>query len=466
MSLMKSSVSGDDGRMVVAIVGGGFSGTTTAVQLARQAGERRLRVVLMERAASFGKGVAYSTRCDRHLLNVPAGLMSALADQPSHFLDWLRDRDPQFDAGSFVPRRLYGEYLEQLLRSTASEASIPIECLRDEAIDLAFDAGGTGASTLRLASGRKIRADVVILAIGNHPPLNPPRTGGLESSARYAPNPWSPGLLEGVGADEPIALIGSGLTAVDVIVEADSLGHRGVIHAISRHGWLPNAHRPAVPRPHFELGHRTETARGLLRSVRVEAAVCQAEGGDWRSVVDGIRPVAQTLWRSLPGGERQRFVRHLASHWDAHRHRVAPQIDAMVQDRLRDGGLSVIAGRVVDAEDRGDRLVLQVRRRGHARVESITAGLVVNCTGPARDIRESSSRLLQALFHTGVVRPGLLALGLDADDRGALFRSDGQVHERLFAIGPLLKDQLWETTAVRELRVQAAELANRVLSAV
>ena len=36
-----------------------------------------------------------------------------------------------------------------------------------------------------------------------------------------------------------------------------------------------------------------ETARGLLRRVRSEVAICQAEGNDWRSVVDSLRPVTQ-----------------------------------------------------------------------------------------------------------------------------------------------------------------------------
>ncbi len=339
---------------------------------------------------------------------------------------------------------------------------MPIELIHDEVVDLRHGSDGARA-LVRTSAGRLIVADRVVLAMGNQPPHDPPgveQSGGIR---RIAADPWGPSVLEDLKADEPIALVGSGLTAVDVVVEAQSRGHRGVIHAISRHGLLPCRHRPAPPRPHFELKEERATARTLLRTVRTEAAKCQVEGGDWRSVVDGIRPVAQSLWRSLESRERQRFVRHLASHWDVHRHRLAPEIDDLLQSRLRDQGLVVIAGQLVSVEECGRDVVVTFQRRGESRDETITVGRLINCTGPARDIRLSNSKLMQSLLASGIGRPGPLALGLDVSDSGTLIGQDGVVQDRLYAIGPLLKDHLWETTAVRELRSQAAELARRLL---
>jgi uncharacterized NAD(P)/FAD-binding protein YdhS len=454
----------EDGRRVIAVIGGGFSGSMVAVHLARLASPGSIRIVLLEKGPRLARGLAYGTACDRHLLNVPAAMMSALPDEPLHFLDWLRARNPETQAGTFAPRRLYGDYLEELLLATAREAAVPVEILKDEALSLHAGVRDGEPARIRTVEGREIVADRVVLALGNQPPLDPAGVKGIKLVRRYA-DPWGAGLLEPLRGDEPIALIGSGLTAVDVVVEADARGHRGVIYAISRHGLLPCRHRPAPPRPHFEMTGQARTARSLLRSVRGEAAKCQAEGGDWRSVVDGIRPVAQSIWRSLECGERQRFVRHLASHWDAHRHRVAPEIDDLIQDKLRDGRFVVIAGRVMCSREHGDGVALTIQRRGQAHTESLDVGLVVNCTGPARDIRSSSSSLLRSILDDGIARPGPLALGLDVADSCALIHPDGRIHDRLFAIGPLLKEHLWETTAVRELRVQAADLARRLLLA-
>ena len=357
---------------------------------------------------------------------------------------------------------MYGEYLEDLLLSSTREAAIPVEFLHDEVIALQPDPIVGGASRSGRPGGRLIAADRVVLALGHQPPQDVSGLAGPHGIRRYAADPWGSEPLRDLTGDEPIALIGSGLTAVDVVVEAEERGHRGPIYAISRHGLVPRRHSPAPPRPHFRLAGRSATARTLLRTVRAEARACQSEGGDWRSVVDGIRPVAQTIWRSMETPERKRFIRHLASHWDAHRHRVAPEIDDVLQARLREGRLSIIAGRILGSERVDDRIILTLQRRGEGRTERLSVGLVINCTGPSRDIRQSSSTLLRSLLDAGLARPGPLALGLDVDDSGALVRADGTVDERLYAIGPLLKEHLWETTAVRELRVQAAELAGRL----
>ena len=450
---------------VIAIIGGGFSGTMVAFHLARQTGPDPVHVLLFEKGPKFARGLAYGTSCDRHLLNVPAGSMSALADEPTHFLDWLQARDTTAHSGTFASRRVYGDYLEELLGSV-SHPGAPVELVRDEVVELSGGPLADDRLVLQTSSGRSIVCDRVVLALGNQPPLDPAGVEALPAVKHYSGNPWGSSLLEGLGAFDTLALIGSGLTAVDVVVEAHARGHRGKIHAISRHGLLPCRHQPAPPRPHFKLNGEGATARTLLRSVRAATASCQAEGGDWRSVVDGIRPVAQSVWRSLESRERQRFVRHLAPHWDVHRHRLAPEIDDLVQSQLCSQKLVVVAGRVLSLEESEGGIALCYQRRGCTETEALYAARVINCTGPARDIRRSASTLLRSLFKDGIVRPGPLSLGLDVSASGALIRGDGQIHERLFAVGPMLKEQLWETTAVRELRAQTAELARHLSGAI
>jgi uncharacterized NAD(P)/FAD-binding protein YdhS len=449
---------------VIAIIGGGFSGAMVAVHLARLAEANSPRIVLFEKSERLARGVAYGTRCDQHLLNVPAGLMSALPDVPTHFLDWLQAREPSAHHGTFAPRRVYGDYLEELLTASASRSNGQISFMCDEVIELEADDSSTSVQ-LTTRKGDRVTADRVVLALGHPLPEEP---HGLELQAlgrTFVTDPWSPGALDRLAADDPIALIGTGLTAADLIVEAHANGHRGTIYAISRHGFLPCRHQttPTIPRPHIAItADSRETARSLLRRVRSEVAVCQSEGNDWRSVVDSLRPVTQTLWRSLGNSERARFVRHLAPRWDVHRHRVAPQIADMLQDALRSNRLVVVAGRVLKLAEKSGTVEITFRRRGSAEAETLLVRRVINCTGPARDVRAGSSRLLRSLIERGIGRSGPLALGLDVADSGALIRQDGREHDRIFVIGPLLKERLWETTAVRELRTQTLELARRL----
>jgi uncharacterized NAD(P)/FAD-binding protein YdhS len=317
----------------------------------------------------------------------------------------------------------------------------------------------------------RIAADRVVLALGHAQPQDPEVLVPQALPEGYVADPWSPGALDGLAADDPIALIGTGLTAVDLIVQVRTSGHRGRIYAISRHGRLPCRHRSSpVPTPQPNGPsipvEGVTTARGLFRRVRSDAARCQAVGNDWRSVVDALRPVTQSLWRSLDEGERRRFIRHLAPRWDVHRHRVAPQVDDQLHEARRDGRLIVLAGRVLNLAGRDGTIEVLFRRRGTAAAETLHVRRVINCTGPARDIRVGSSALVQSLITRGIGRPGPLALGLDVDDSGALIGQDGRQQDRILAIGPLLKEQLWETTAVRELRTQAFDLACKLLQPV
>ncbi|MBV8270316.1 MAG: FAD/NAD(P)-binding protein [Planctomycetaceae bacterium] len=448
---------------VIAVVGSGFSGTLVTVNLARLARGCPSRIVLFERSGRFARGVAYGTSCPHHLLNVPAGMMSALVDEPDHFFSWLHARDPGAHRGTFAPRRLYGDYLEELISAAANTPGVTIDLIRDEIVDIVEE--GPGPGLMLIGREGSLRADKVVLALGNPTPQDPVRgPNHSRKTEKYRRNPWDGGALNGLSENEPILLIGSGLTAVDLIVEARARGLKGSIIVVSRHGLLPFPHQSVPPRPHRLTANGTPlTARFLLRHVRREAQECESEGGNWRSVVDALRPVTQEIWHSLDAGEKKRFIRHLSSRWDVHRHRIAPEIARIIDDARADGQLTVIAGRIHSLEDRGDAVRVRILPRGKSEVETIFAHRVINCTGPSRDIRCGHSPLVNSLVERGICRPDPLSLGLEVSDVGALVAPDGEPSDRLYALGPLRRGRLWETTAVRELRAQAFELAHHLV---
>ena len=79
-------------------------------------------------------------------------------------------------------------------------------------------------------------------------------------------------------------------------------------------------------------------------------------------------------------------MRHLAPRWDVHRHRVAPQIDDLLQARDAIGRLVVVAGRIVSLAERNGTIEMSFRRRGAPEAETLLVHRVINCTGPARDV--------------------------------------------------------------------------------
>ena len=107
----------------IAVIGAGFSGVLVALHLLWRCG-RNDRIYLVERAARFGRGLAYATGNPRHLLNVRIENMSAFADEPDHFARWLAalpdaERSAAGErgfAGTFIRRQVYGAYITHLLK--------------------------------------------------------------------------------------------------------------------------------------------------------------------------------------------------------------------------------------------------------------------------------------------------------------------------------------------------------------
>lgn len=440
----------------VAIIGGGFSGALVAVHLLRA--DTGLRLALIERQGSPGRGVAYGTEVASHRLNVPAARMSADPDDAEGLLRWLATQDDGPVApGAFIPRGRYGAYVQALLASAEAEATHTTLIRHpDEAVALRPHGGGY---TLALAGGDTLTARRVVLATGNFAPADPWAGRGLAHHPAYVPWPWAPGAIASIDPDSVVLLVGSGLTAIDQVLTLVESGHRGPLHMLSRGGRLPQVHAPA---PALSLAP-PEGAGGsvsaLLRWVRAE--IQQAD--NWRSVIDGLRPHTQRLWQGLSLEERRRFLRHVRPLWEVHRHRAAPEIMAAVEALRESGRLQLHAGRLLAAEPVGTGLAVRWRRRGSDESTTLTVGAMINCTGPEADFRKLRHPLVLSLLEQGLAQPDPLGMGLVADATGALLDAAGVASQGLYTLGPPLKGQLWETTAVPELRVQAKALASRLV---
>lgn len=446
----------------IAIIGGGFTGTTLAAQLLHGA-TPSLSVVLIERRPCLGRDVAYATRCAAHLLNVPAENMSAFADDPTHFLRWARRRlGRHVEPCDFLPRSLYGEYVESVLWEEVRQRPGQFKWRCEEACAVTC----TGRSLdILLHNGEAIRAERVVLALGNSPPSDPLLPGRSNFCQRYVPDPWADNAFERLTPASDILLIGSGLTSVDVAVAARTRGFKGTIHILSRHGLLPKGHRLKASRASiWSLERFPSTAHRLLRWVRRQTETAEGHGFDWYLIVDSLRPFTQQIWQSLPNKEQRRFLRHVRPYWEVHRHRLAPEIAALIASEIGNGQIQIRSGRITAFHENIEGVEITYRDRKSGKLESLRVDCVFNCTGPELDCRKVSDPLMRDLVSQELACPDPLFLGLQVSEAGALIDSHGRASDLIYTIGPARKGVLWETTAVPEIRDQIAELVKHLVA--
>ncbi|MFF8381776.1 FAD/NAD(P)-binding protein [Streptomyces sp. NPDC015661] len=444
----------------MAVVGAGAAGALVAVQLCEAAARRRtpLDLVLVDPAPEAGRGVAYATEVPEHRLNVPVGGMSCYPDDPGHFRRWLcRHGEPTVTAADFASRYRYGSYLADTLGRAiiTAHGTVSVRRLRTRAIGCADAAGGR--MELRLADGGTVTADSVVLATGPAAGRAAWAPAELVASERFIARPWAPRALDAVGESDDVLLVGSGLTAVDLALVLDRPGR--TVHAVSRSGLLPQPHAlaplPPVAPPPGLVGLpfprlRRELTRHFAATRRVH--------GDWRPALDGLRPEIVRLWEGLTDEDRAEFLGRDATLWNVHRHRMAPSTAETVARAHAARRLRVHAGRVAavaPGEDGG--LVVSLADGRVLRV-----AWVVDCTGPGLRADAGGDPLWSGLLADGMAVPGPLGIGVSTD-RGRLVAAAGHRERALFTLGTSRRGELWETTAIPEIRSQAKEVAEAVL---
>lgn len=459
-----------------AVVGLGFSGAAVAIHLLHRlpAGSR---LVLIETSARVARGVAYGTHCASHWLNVPAGRLGLDPAHESGFVEWLRAHYGGYSAADFVPRMLLGDYLHESLGIAEQQArgrGVVVQHL-SACVD-GVELPRAGARTLRLAGGEVIQARQVVLATGHLPPELPRLPGDMAwGSPGLIAEPWDDGALSDLPEDGDVLLLGSGLSAIDLLTWLQDRGHAGRVTMLSRRGLLPQPHRTLEARPRadgspLQVLANVNGLRAMLAAVRAWAADTPAERLDWRDVMASLRGATPALWQRLTVNERRQFLRHLQPWWDTHRHRLAPGIQQRMQAALRSGQAEVRAGRLRalrPAEGGGFVAGWVPRGSAHTELAERRVAAVVNCTGPSSRVGHACATpaggLLASLHLQGRLAVDDLGLGLLTDTEHRLLDARGRSQEGLYYVGPMLKAQHWEAIAIPELRVHARAVAEHLM---
>ncbi|QDS96014.1 hypothetical protein FF011L_48180 [Roseimaritima multifibrata] len=453
-----------------AIIGGGFSGTLAAINLVRFA-QTPQQVVIINSGRPFGRGTAYGTTRREHLLNVASRNMSAFPDQPEHFFHWLRSRC-EFDSipddqlrETFIPRQVYGDYVRGMathyLGTHDPRSIVTCKVIEDTAIDV--QSRGENGGTVILEQGSPIEAESIVLATGNQPPAGLPGARKLLNDRRYCGNPWKDWHTNLPADDQHIVILGTGLTAVDVIVTLRNKGWGGRITAISRNGMLPQRHFRGIEWPSIvpdDGQHRS--LEELSKLVRQDCERLRGISQNPAITVDKLRGRTQQLWKGLTLQEKQRFLKDHSAHWNVIRHRIAGPIHDAVTDALDCGQLTILPATIQSLTAEENSIEVQVIT-SEGESQTVHGDMIINCTGPKARFSDSGIPLYRNLFDHGLAHPDAMDMGIAVDDHFAVLDQSDIPSKFLYAIGPILKGTLWETIAVPELRQQAMQVAQTVL---
>ncbi|WP_321837187.1 FAD/NAD(P)-binding protein [Pseudomonas kulmbachensis] len=453
----------------VLIVGGGLSGTLLAMQLLRLPGARC--IVVVEPRPELGRGEAYSATELGHTLNGNAARMSVEPEDSDDLTRWLQayiadcgwpesDKQHVPVAELFPPRGLFGLYVQQRLAEALAIGEpngSSLSHVRDEVIDLQTLEHGVRVT---LKDGSQWQAGAAVLATGMFAAA---RTAQRDSSGLNAAalDPWNVEALRALPTDARVLIIGSGLTMVDALESLNQAGHRGPIEVFSRHGLLPHVRRqPPVWEDFLSLAPELRSPLQLLRELRRQCVLAQAQGIDWQAPLDTVRVHIARLWSQASDAQRRQFVRHVRPWWESHHHRSPPQGNALLERLLSQGRLTIRAASLQGVDNSGPRV--RLRYRGQAEAVWVEGDGLINSTGIEYDWRRVDKALPRQLLLRGLILPGNLGLGIAADAGGAVLNAQAEPAQRLFAMGPPLRGMWWESTAVTDVALQAKALAQRL----
>jgi uncharacterized NAD(P)/FAD-binding protein YdhS len=446
----------------IAIIGGGAAGAAVFGEILQR--QRACTIHWIVGASTPGRGVAYSTDDDRHLLNVRADKMGLFLHQPDDFLAHASGELDGVSGSDFLPRRLFGDFVQaqvEALILAARQQGQSVEIHAANAVDLARALDGR--YRIALHDGRNVEVDSAVLALGALPPR---ALGCVTPKARlsgaYRLDPWN--LAGGTQTPRRVIVIGTGLTAVDTLLTASTRWPGAQLVAVSRHGLLPRVHAREALAAYPDqqaLNDDLLTTRSIPQIMRKVRLAIAANGGEWRSIIDGMRPINSLLWQGFNTRQRWQFLRHARWIWESARHRLPPASHDAIAQLREEGRLQIFAARVLAVDD-GAPLRMTVREREWQLDKTLESDLVIQATGLDTACAYTEDPLISRLLEQGMAAPDLLQLGIGTEVDGQIRDRDGNAQPGLYAIGSLLRGSLWECTAMPEIRKAAHGVANRL----
>jgi uncharacterized NAD(P)/FAD-binding protein YdhS len=456
----------------IAIIGCGFSGTMVAVNLIRKAAEP-FDLILIDRKSSFNKGIAYNPTSVQHLLNVRASKMSAFPGIPGNFLTWYsgylkeQTKSDHQNLDDFAPRYLYGKYLESIWKEAcemASAKNIRLHYIDGYVTSLDQRDGNWFINTDK---EEMVKAGFCVIATGYGlpmPPIPHPSFKEFYESSSYQGDPWKRVNIPS-GSLHPVLILGNGLSMADMVISLRESGYTGKIYTLSRHGFMLRQHPDEAKDQNFTFAVEKSMCNmaDLVSIIHQRVKNSHEPEQTFMRIIDSLRPETNDIWRQLTRYDQSIFLERYRYLWDSFRHRAPEHVLRQLDREATIGTWVSLAGHVVDFKQATEGVDVLMTTAKTGKAEDLRVSLVINCTGPVTGDLQSGQGFMSDCIKKGLVAREYHKIGFNADPKTyhAIDYSGNRISS-LFLIGPLLRGVLWETTAVREIREQALDIASRL----
>jgi uncharacterized NAD(P)/FAD-binding protein YdhS len=432
------------------IIGDGFAAAVTAIHLLRKGVAADSLTIIGP--GSLGKGHAYGCVSPFFRLNVREDLPILFSEDPLHFARWaeanIDDPEAKTSAGFFYRRADFGRYVAELITAEVGFEKIQRIPSKVCALNQAH-----GLWKLESADGGVIYAEKAIIATGNSPPSWPcpiKAELGEEAPSQLIENPWTGNHLSSIGAEERIALLGGGLTALDAIYALGAQGHRGLITIVGPRALFPPTQAQWARQKPPSWPEKLSPAK-LVRFMRQYLPSAPTTSTEWQSAWEELRPNLNAIWQQFTPHQRQIVFKRLGWAWSLYRFRASPQTIKAYEQLKANHQIQFAVGRAKQVESSESVITVQLNNG-----QRIQADRIINCTGVGADV------FLNQLIADAIAIPDPLGTAIAVNTNLNVIKPNLQAWNNLWMLGPATMGSLGDVVAASAISKQAEELAIQI----